>query len=97
MAYRTRIKYSAEQKSEMWDRWQGGESLRAIGRIFDRPSSSIFGQLEPSGGIRPPIQQRSRLSLTLSEHEEISRGIASQQSLRTIAKRLGRAPRRLNK
>lgn len=92
MAYRTRIKYSAEQKSEMWDRWQRGESLRAIGRIFDRPSSSIFGQLEPSGGIRPPIQQRSRLSLTLSEREEISRGIASQQSLRTIAKQLGRAP-----
>ena len=92
MAYRTRIKYSAEQKSEMWDRWQRGESLRAIGRIFDRPSSSIFGQLSPTGGIRPPIQRRSRLALTLSEREEISRGLATQQSLRTIAKQLGRAP-----
>ena len=51
MAYRTRIKYSAEQKSELWDRWQRGESLRAIGRIFDRHSSSIFGQLSPTGGI----------------------------------------------
>ena len=91
MAYRTRIKYSAEQKSEMWDRWQRGESLRAIGRIFDRPSSSIFGQLSPTGGIRPPIQRRSRLALTLSEREEISRGLATQQSLRTIAKQLGRA------
>lgn len=92
MAYRTRIKYSAEQKSEMWDRWQRGESLRAIGRIFDRPSSSIFGQLSPTGGIRPPEQQRSRLALTLTEREEISRGLATQQSLRTIAKQLGRAP-----
>lgn len=92
MTYRTRIKYSAEQKSEMWNRWQRGESLNAIGRIFDRPSSSIFGQLSPTGGIRPPIKRRSRLALTLSEREEISRGLATQQSLRTIAKQLGRAP-----
>jgi hypothetical protein len=53
MTYRTRIKYSAEQKAEMWDRWQRGESLNSIGRVFDRPSFSIFGQLAPSGGIRP--------------------------------------------
>ena len=58
---------------------------------FDRPSSSIFGQLAPTGGIRPSIQQRSRLALTLSEREEISRGLASQQSLRAIAKQLRRA------
>jgi len=92
MAYRPRIKYTAEQKSEMWDRWQRGESLNAIGRAFDRPSSSIFGQLSPTGGIRPPIQQRSRLALTLSEREDISRGLASQQSLRSIARQLGRSP-----
>ena len=76
----------------MWDRWQRGESLKAIGHAFDRPSSSIFGQLAPSGGIRPPPRQRSRLALTLAEREEISRGIASQRSLRAIAAQLGRAP-----
>src|SRR3972149_2561244 len=92
MVYRTRIKYSTEQKSEMWDRWQRGESLNAIGRIFNRPSSSIFSQLSPTGGIRPPVQQRSRLALTLSEREEVSRGLATHQSLRTIAKQLGRSP-----
>lgn len=92
MTYRTRIKYSAEQKSEMWDRWQRGESINSIGRIFDRPSSSIFGQLAPTGGIRPPVRRRSRLALTLSEREEISRGVATEQSLRTIAKQLRRAP-----
>jgi hypothetical protein len=41
MAYRTRIYYSDAQKAEMWDRWQEGESLKSIGRLFDRPSSSI--------------------------------------------------------
>ena len=92
MAYRTRIHYTAEQKTEMWDRWQRGESLKAIGRVFDRPSSSIFGQLSPTGGIRPPPRKRSRLALTLPEREEISRGIASDLSLRTIAEQLGRSP-----
>ena len=75
MALRPRIYYNAEQKAEMWDRWQKGESLNAIGRVFDRPSSSIFGQLSPSGGIRPPPRRRSRITLTLPEREEISRGI----------------------
>jgi len=92
MAYRTRIHYTAEQKTEMWDRWQRGESLKAIGRVFDRPSSSIFGQLSPTGGIRPPPRKRSRLALTLPKREEISRGIASDLSLRTIAEQLGRSP-----
>jgi hypothetical protein len=32
MKYRTRINYSEEQKSQMWDRWQKGESLHSIAR-----------------------------------------------------------------
>ena len=92
MVYRTRIKYTAAQKAEMWDRWQRGESLNAIGRAFDRPSSSIFGLLAPTGGIRPPPRQRSRLALTLAEREEISRGLACGLSLRAIAARLSRSP-----
>jgi IS30 family transposase len=92
MSYRTRIKYTPQQRSEIWDRWQKGESLTAIGRAFDRPSSSIFNQLSPTGGIRPPDRRRSRLALTLAEREEISRGIASDLSLRKIALQLGRSP-----
>ena len=92
MTNRTRIHYTTVQKAEMWDRWQRGESMNSIGRAFDRPSSSIFSQLAPSGGIRPPNRSRSRLALTLSEREEISRGIVSQHSMRTIATQLGRSP-----
>ncbi len=92
MAYRTRIKYTAAQKTDIWDRWQRGESMTSIGRVFDRPSSSIFNHLSPTGGIRPPSRRRSRLSLTLSEREEISRGIACRLSLRTIATQIKRSP-----
>ena len=92
MVYRTRINYTAAQKADIWARWQRGESLKSIGRLFDRPSSSVFNMLAPTGGIQPPPRQRSRLALTLAEREEISRGIARDLSLRTIAAQLGRAP-----
>ncbi len=92
MNYRTRIYYSEAQKAQMWDRWQRGESLKSIGRAFNRGSSSIYGVLSRSGGIRPPVRARSRLALSLSEREEISRGIASDLSLRVIASQLRRSP-----
>ena len=92
MTYRTRIKYSSEQKKEIWDLWQRGDSLWDIGRAFDRGSSSIYGQLSPTGGIRPPERKRSQRSLSLAEREEISRSIVGNLSIRTIAFKLNRSP-----
>jgi len=92
MIYRTRIYYSDKQKEEMWDRWQKGESIASIGRSFERGGGSIGGIFSRAGGIRPPIRRRSRLALTLSEREEISRAIACHSSLRAIASNLGRSP-----
>ena len=92
MARRYRRRFSATEKTEMWDRWQRGESLRSIGRVFGKPSSSIYFQLAPHGGIRPAPRRRSRLALTLSEREEISRGIVAQRSIRSMARLLGRSP-----
>ena len=92
MKYRTRIYYSAEQRADIWDRWQRGESMRSIGRVFDRQSSSIFSVISPTGGIRPPDRKRGKLALGLCEREEISRGLSMKQSLRLIARQLGRAP-----
>ena len=85
MKQRTRIYYTPAQRSEMWDRWQRGESMSSIGRLFNRESSSVYNVLSPTGGIRPPPRKRSHLALTLSEREEISRGIALQLSIRAIA------------
>src|ERR1700737_4389026 len=84
--------FGAAEKMELWDRWERGESLKAIGRAFGKPSSSIYFQLAPHGGIRPAPRRRSRLALTLSEREEISRGIAAHQSARSMARLLGRSP-----
>jgi IS30 family transposase len=84
--------YSAAEKTELWDRWQRGESLTAIGRAFGKASSSVYFQIAPYGGIRPAPRRRSRLALTPWEREEISRGIAAHESVRSIAKLLGRSP-----
>jgi IS30 family transposase len=84
--------FSPAEKTELWDRWLRGESMNSIGRAFGKPSSSIYFQLSPTGGIRPPPRCRSRLALTLEEREEISLGIAQQQSLRSIASSLSRSP-----
>lgn len=92
MKQRPRIYYSDEQKAIMWNRWKKGDSLQDIARLFDRNHSSISGILSVTGGIRPPQRLRSHLALSLSEREEISRGVASQESFRSIAHRLGRSP-----
>ena len=90
MKQRPRIYYTEEQKALMWDRWQKGESLHSIARLFDRGHSSIQRILAQTGGIRPPQRRRSRLALTLREREEISRGVVAGQSMRSIALSLGR-------
>src|SRR5450830_1415406 len=91
ISQRFRRGFTAAEKTELWDRWQRGETLKAIGRAFGKPSSSIYCQLSPHGGIRPSQRHRSRLALTLSEREEISRGIAAHQSARSMARLLGRS------
>jgi IS30 family transposase len=86
-----RFGLSASEKSAIWKRWKTGESLHEIGRVFDKPHSSIRCLLLPRGGIPPAARRRSRLTLTLSEREDISRGIASGSPLREIARGLDRA------
>ena len=92
MKQRRRIYYSAAQRAEIWDRWQPGESMKSIGRRFDRASSSVFSVISPTGGIRPADRIRGPKSLSLGEREEISRGLSTRRSLRSIARTLGRSP-----
>jgi IS30 family transposase len=87
-----RRRFTASESAEIWDRWQRGEGLKSIGRVFGKTSSSIFAHLKPTGGIRPVERRRSKRVLSLSEREEISRGVVAGASMRTIAARLGRAP-----
>ena len=92
MKRRTRIRYTDSQKAVMWDRWQQGESLHQIARLFDRHHSSVRGILAETGGIRPSTRRRSPRALSLAEREDVSRALVSGHSIRSIAATQGRAP-----
>lgn len=92
MTRRTRTYYTDAQKALMWERWKEGWTLHQIAQLFNRAHTSVQGILSRTGGIRPPLRRRCASSLTLAEREEISRGLAEGQSIRSVAIRLCRAP-----
>ena len=92
MDRRTRLQYTETDKALMWDRWQKGESHQTIAQLFGRNHSSVAQILSITGGIRPPDRSRSKLALTSSAREEISRGIVAGLSVRAIAAKLERSP-----
>ncbi len=82
---RTRgARFSASQKKELWERWQRGQSMNDIARVSARQRGSIHWVLSSTGGIEPSIRRRSHLVLSLSEREEISRGVVRQYSISTL-------------
>src|SRR4029077_14373186 len=85
------VELSVAQRAAVWRRWKAGESLHTIGRAFDRPHTSIHCLLAPHGGIAPALRRRGLLALTVTEREEISRGMSSGSSIRDLAKSLERA------
>lgn len=92
MKQRPWIYYSDSQKALMWERWKQGFTLHEIGKIFDRPHTSIHRIIAETGGFRPAQRSRASTALTLAEREEISRALVTGESIRSIAARLGRAP-----
>jgi transposase, IS30 family len=91
MIQRKRWRLTPAEKTEIWRRWKCGQSQHEIGRVFGRPHPTIRKILLPCGGIAPVVRRRSRLALTLVEREDISRGIASDSSIREIARLLKRS------
>jgi IS30 family transposase len=81
---------SSSDLCELWRRWRLGQSLSEIGRALEKTHCAVRQQLAEYGGISPPERRRSPRHLSLRDREEISRGLARGESLRCIARRLGR-------
>nr|WP_162050908.1 IS30 family transposase [Fluviibacter phosphoraccumulans] len=83
---------SDQEKSELWRRWQAGQTLTDIGLALGKHAGSVHGVISLKGGIAPTARTRASKHLTLHEREQISRGLAKSMSLRSIARDLGRSP-----
>ena len=78
----------------MWDRWQRGETLHSIARLFDRHHTSVRGILAAtargydrvSAGVQDACVDAS------GTRTHTPRGIVGGHSIRLIAATLGRAP-----
>jgi hypothetical protein len=54
MGHRFHRGFTAAEKTELWDRWQRGESLKAIGWLLvSRHRQSIFWWLRMVGFVQP--------------------------------------------
>ncbi len=88
-----RPRFTARQRTELWERWRSGQCIADIARALERRNKSgVYRVLALNGGITPAERRRAPLALGLEEREEISRGVAAGQSIRRIARGLGRSP-----
>jgi IS30 family transposase len=89
---RKRIAFSEAERSVVWQRWRAGALYPDIAKELGRSVQAVTYLIVRHGGIGPAERRRSERVLSASEREEISRGLVSDESLRSIARRLGRAP-----
>lgn len=83
--------------AELWQRFRRGQRIRDMASAMAISERTIVSVLMTHGGIAPrsyrvPATRRSPLRLRPTEREEISLGLRAGESVRQIARRLGRAP-----
>jgi IS30 family transposase len=89
-ACRPRLSWSERQ--ELWRRWCRGESQSEIARALRRGFGCVNRVVAAEGGVAPRPRKRGAGALTSADREEISRGLAHEQSLQAISRCVHRAP-----
>jgi IS30 family transposase len=84
--------FTAAEVGLVWRRWRSGVRLDRIAEELQRSTPAVKYLVVQRGGIAPAERRRSPRALSLGEREEISRALARQESIRSIAAALGRAP-----
>ncbi len=80
----------AEVRVELLARWRAGATWVQLQAEFECSHQMVWNVVRDAGGMVPVWPGRSRKHLSLEDREDISRGLALEQSLRVIALRLGR-------
>ena len=92
MPRESRWRWTPAELNALWARWKAGDTFDAMGQAFGCSLFTIYDLIRRSGGVPPRPRRRSPRVLSTEEREEISRALAARESLRAIARRLGRAP-----
>jgi transposase, IS30 family len=82
---------SRADRSEIERLIWGGETFAVAAAAVGCSTKSIQRFMALTGGLKPR-RQRSPRRLSMADREELSRGLVAGESLRTIARRLVRAP-----
>lgn len=85
-----RLWMSATERAELWKRRQRGETYRAIGRALGRSPEAVFFVVRTAGGVVPRPQRRAARTLSRTDREDVSRGLAAGWTFAAIARQLGR-------
>ena len=88
----SRSKLSEADKNEVVRRLRQGETHREVANAFGCSTRCIQRALRRLGGLGSRRIGRSSRQRSLDEREAIGIGLARGQSLRAIARHLGRAP-----
>lgn len=83
---------TSADRLEIQRRVRAGEEFAAAALAVGCSAKSVQRLLNATGGLAPRTRARSALRLSLSEREEISRGLLTGDSSRRIAARLRRSP-----
>jgi IS30 family transposase len=79
-------------RQELWQRYRRGETYAAIGDALGCDEAAVYYVLRQRGGYSAPVRRRAARTLSLSEREQISRGLARHASFHQLARTLQRAP-----
>jgi IS30 family transposase len=80
----------AEVRAELLARWRAGVTWVQLQAEFECSHQMVWSVVREAGGMAPGWLGRSRKHLSLEDREEISRGLALEESFALIANRLGR-------
>jgi len=83
---------SEVDRAEIERRIHEGETFGTVAAAVGCSTKSIQRYLALTGGVKRRTRRRSPLRLSLNEREEISLGLVGGESLRSIGRRLARAP-----